>query len=206
VEPETSSEPLVFGVILLGAGRSSRMGTAKLLLPWQNTTVIGHLLFQWRELGAAQIAVVHRPEDVELLAELDRQNLPGQHRIANLQPELGMMHSVQCAARWRGWQSELTSFAIVLGDQPHIRRETLRDLLRFAAAQFGRICQPAHKGEPGHPVLLPRREFAVLRDSTAATLNVFLAAQPQKPAYCEVNDPGLLLDIDTPEDYDRCHS
>ena len=48
------------GVVILGAGASSRMGRPKLLLPWRDTTVIGAILRQWRELGAAQIAVVLR--------------------------------------------------------------------------------------------------------------------------------------------------
>ncbi len=55
-----SSFVIPFGVIILGAGASSRMGTPKLLLPWRDTTIIGHLISQWRELGAAQIAVVLR--------------------------------------------------------------------------------------------------------------------------------------------------
>ena len=65
------------GVIILGAGASSRMGRPKLLLPWGDTTVIGHLIRQWRELGAAQIAVVHRPGRLRKLdAELDRLDFP----------------------------------------------------------------------------------------------------------------------------------
>ena len=41
------------GVVILGAGASSRMGRPKLLLPWRDTTVIGQIIRQWRELGAA---------------------------------------------------------------------------------------------------------------------------------------------------------
>jgi CTP:molybdopterin cytidylyltransferase MocA len=48
------------------------MGKPKLLLPWRGTTVIGHLLSQWQELGAAQIAIVLRVNDSTLKAELDR--------------------------------------------------------------------------------------------------------------------------------------
>ena len=42
------------GVIILGAGASSRMGRPKLLLPWGDTSVIGHLIRQWQALGAAK--------------------------------------------------------------------------------------------------------------------------------------------------------
>ena len=50
-----------FGVVILGAGASTRMGRPKLLLPWGDTSIIGHLLGQWRGLGARPIAVVCRP-------------------------------------------------------------------------------------------------------------------------------------------------
>ena len=48
------------GVVILAAGASSRMGRPKLLLPWSGTTVIGHLLNQWRALGASPITKIGR--------------------------------------------------------------------------------------------------------------------------------------------------
>src|SRR3989442_11142538 len=53
-----ASQTLSFGVIILAAGASSRMGQPKLLLPWGNTSILGHLIAQWRGVGAEQIAVV----------------------------------------------------------------------------------------------------------------------------------------------------
>ena len=94
----------MLGVVILGAGASSRMGRPKLLLPWRDTTVIGAILRQWRELGAAQIAVVHRPDDAALAAELDRLDFPAHDRIENPQPERGMFSSIVCAANWPGWR------------------------------------------------------------------------------------------------------
>ncbi len=113
-------------VVILGAGASARMGKPKLLLPWRGTTVIGRILEQWRELGAAQIGIVMRPNDAALKAELDRLCFPKQDRIENPQPERGMFSSIVCAANWNGWQKEINSWAIVLGDQPHLQTETLR--------------------------------------------------------------------------------
>ena len=51
------------GVVILAAGRSARMGRPKLLLPWGETSVLGHLIKQWQALGARQIAVVCAPGD-----------------------------------------------------------------------------------------------------------------------------------------------
>jgi molybdenum cofactor cytidylyltransferase len=189
------------GVIILAAGRSARMGRPKLLLPWNQTSVLGHLIEQWRTLEAEQIAVVCAPGDVAVRAELDRLSFAQENRIGNPAPERGMFSSIQCAAQWPGWQASLTHWAIVLGDQPHLQPNTLRRMLDSSAAHPARVCQPARRGHGRHPVLVPQRQFQQLAASTAATLKEFLAATPQGIALCEVDDPGLEVDIDRPEDY-----
>jgi molybdenum cofactor cytidylyltransferase len=199
----TTERRPAFGVIILGAGASSRMGSPKLLLPWRDTTVIGAILRQWRELGARQIAVVHRPNDAALAAELDRLDFPAQSRIENLQPERGMFSSIVCAANWPGWKPEITSWAIVLGDQPHLNSSTLRQLLAFHPMHANAICQPEFDGHTRHPVILPRAAFAELKYTQAATLKEFLKLTPLPRVQCSMTDAGLSLDMDTPEDYKR---
>src|SRR5712691_801668 len=98
---------LHFGVVVLAAGRSSRMGRPKLLLPWGRNTILGHLIDQWRALGAGQIAIVHAVADEALEREFDRLEFPGSDRIVNPQPERGMFSSIQCAGGWRGWRAGL---------------------------------------------------------------------------------------------------
>jgi molybdenum cofactor cytidylyltransferase len=199
MSPEKSQSSL--GVIILGAGASSRMGRPKLLLPWGGTSVIGHLLGEWRALDARQIAVVCRPDDEALRVELDRLGFPRSDRIENPQPERGMFSSIRCAADWTGWRRELTAWAIVLGDQPHLRRDTLRTVLDFQAVHPGSVCQPEFADRACHPVLLPRQAFTELRQTPAGTLNVFLKQTSCRLVKCPIEDPGLLLDLDTPEDY-----
>ncbi|HUC83992.1 MAG TPA: nucleotidyltransferase family protein [Candidatus Acidoferrales bacterium] len=208
MEPRPSSRrpgavSLPLGAVILGAGTSSRMGRPKLLLPWHNTTVIGHLIGQWQALAAAQIAVVHRPNDLALAAELDRLRFPRADRIENPQPERGMFSSVVCAANWPGWNPGLSAWAIVLGDQPHLRPETLRKLLEFHAPNPAAVCQPAFDGQPKHPVILPPGAFCQLRTSQAGSLKEFLKQIPCPSVQYSADDPGLLLDMDTPEDYKR---
>jgi CTP:molybdopterin cytidylyltransferase MocA len=171
------------------------------LLPWRGSTVIGHLLAQWRELGAAQITVVLRAGDTALAAELERLQFPTSDRIANPQPERGMFSSVVCAANWTGWRAEICRWAVVLGDQPHLQTETLRGLLEFSAQHPAAICQPALGGRPGHPVVLPAGALAELRYFPAATLKEFLKLTDRPRLAHDVADPGLLADLDTPADY-----
>jgi molybdenum cofactor cytidylyltransferase len=191
------------GVVILAAGRSARMGKPKLLLPWGGTSVLGHLICQWQVLRASQIAVVCAPANVALQAELDRLGFPLENRVYNPAPERGMFSSIQCAARWPGWPAVLTHWAIVLGDQPHLQRRTLRRVLDFGAMHPAKVCQPARRGHGRHPVLLPKSVFRQLAGSTARTLKGFLAVRVRRIALCELDDPGLDLDIDWPEDYER---
>jgi molybdenum cofactor cytidylyltransferase len=189
------------GVVILAAGASSRMGRPKLLLPWRETSVIGQIINQWRELGAAQIVIVQRPGDAALTAELNRLGFPQTDRVVNPQPERGMFSSIMCAANWNGWKTGIESHAIALGDQPHLRRETLRALLAFHGEHPQAVCQPVFNGHGRHPVLLPRAVFESLKNTRAETLKDFLKLIPASPVQCSVDDTGLSLDLDTPEDY-----
>ena len=179
------------------------MGKPKLLLPWGGTSVLGHLIEQWRALRAKQIAVVCAPGNPAIPAELDRLRFPARDRIINPAPQRGMFSSIQCAAQWPEWQAGITHWAMVLGDQPHLQRQTLRRVLDFSAAHPARVSQPARRGHGRHPVLLPKSVFRQLAASTAATLKAFLTARRRQVALCELDDPGLELDIDRPEDYEK---
>jgi len=192
-----------FGAVILAAGASSRMGKPKLVLPWRKTSVLGHLIELWQLAGVQQIVVVHAVGDQAIGAELDRLNFPVADRIMNPQPERGMLSSIQCAAAWEGWNSVLTHWIVVLGDQPHLRRETLGELIAFAISRPDKICQPSRRGRPRHPVVLPKVIFERLKDSREETLKQFLRNNASAVALRELDDPGLDLDLDTPADYEK---
>lgn len=194
-------ESLSLGALILGAGRSRRMGTPKLLLPWGRTSILGHLILQCRTLFAAQVAIVIAKEAVELRRELDLLGFSLETRIVNDAPERGMYSSIQCAARWCGWSESLTHWVILLGDQPHLQLATLRQLIDFAAQHSEKVCQPRRAARWYHPVVLPKAIFCQLRSSNANTLREFL--QGCERAGFECRDPGLDRDIDTPEDYQK---
>jgi molybdenum cofactor cytidylyltransferase len=196
-----SENAFSLGVVILAAGRSVRMGRPKLLLPWAGTSILGHLLDHWRRLRATQIAVVCAPANPDVLAELARLNLPTGDIIKNPDPDQGMFSSIKCAANWQRWNATLTHWALVLGDQPHLRQSTLQAALDLAAAQPQKVVQPARAGHRRHPVLLPRSEFIRLAKSSDSNLNQFLHGC--SITVFESDDPGLDLDIDRPEDYEK---
>src|ERR1700692_1267042 len=96
------------GVVILAAGSSSRIRRSKVLLPWEETTVIGHLVAMWKGLPTDQVTVVCSGRDGSVAAELERLKFPHACRIVNPDPARGMFSSVQCAANWTGWNAGLT--------------------------------------------------------------------------------------------------
>ena len=197
------SKSFSLGVVILAAGASSRMGRPKMLLPWGGTSVLGHLTSTWDRLAAKQIAVVVCAGVKEVHMELDRIQFPSGNRILNPTPELGMFSSIRVAAQWTGWKDSVTNWSIVLGDQPHLTDTTLRKIIEHAEKHSSEICQPSRLGRPRHPVVLPRAVFQSLADSKAETLKQFLQSYGTGAALCEMDDPGLDFDIDSPADYEQ---
>ena len=202
MDVESSRQGCRFGVVLLAAGASRRMGRPKLLLPWGGTTVLEHLITQWRELGAAQIAVVTPPDHGAMREALEPWLARGIHAVMNPDPDRGMFSSIQCASAWDGWRPELTHWLISLGDQPHLLPLTLRQLVAAGCHDPDRIVQPSRAGRGRHPVWMPRRIFRELSDSSAANLKMFLAGHSEDRRLVAMADTGLDLDMDYPDDYE----
>jgi molybdenum cofactor cytidylyltransferase len=197
------SGPFSLAAVILAAGRSSRMGRPKLLLPWGETSVLGHLVRQWKELGASQVAVVCATDDGSLHAEMERLDFPAENRIYNASPDTGMFGSIQCAARFPNWNTEVTHWAVVLGDQPHLRADALHRLLEFSKGQPRKISQPSRSRRGRHPVILPRAFFSQLGVSAAETFKEFLSGREEQVARLEMNDAAFDLDLDFPADYEE---
>ena len=200
---EGGNKRFAAGVVILAAGASRRMGEPKLLLPWGKTSVLGHLLQQWKTLQTSQIAIVCAAGALPMIAELDRLGLPPENRIFNASPEAGMFSSVQCAAAWPGWTADLTHWLITLGDQPHLNPATLRELLEFGARKLDKICQPMRGERRKHPVLFPKRFFHELANTSVGDLKMFLVEHAKDLSGFESDDAGLDFDMDTREDYER---
>jgi molybdenum cofactor cytidylyltransferase len=195
--------PVAFGIVILAAGASTRMGRCKLLLPWGEKTIVTHLLDLWRSLGAAQIAPVIDPSNQLLRKALADSGFSPLDWIENASPQLGMFSSLQAASRWTGWLSTLTHWIICLGDQPHIQISTLRELLDAARKNPTRICQPALHGRAAHPIILPANNFRELAQCNVPNLRAYVRMHEAFRLRLPVEDPGVFEDLNTPEDYAR---
>jgi molybdenum cofactor cytidylyltransferase len=201
--PESNRSEVVrpFGVVLLAAGFSRRMGAPKALLPWGDGCVIHAHLESWRAADASQIGVVVRPDDTDLRRRFVEE--PDVLEIPNPRAERGMMSSVQTAAAWPFWPAHLTHFALVLVDQPHVSPRTLIALLGAAREFPERICQPVFDGRRGHPVILPRVEFLDLATTARGTLRDWMQSRQHMRQFVTSEDVAVVEDFDTPSQYER---
>jgi molybdenum cofactor cytidylyltransferase len=190
-------------VAILAAGESRRMGAPKLCLPWAGTTILGHIISQWREAGAERILVVHAVGESAVTRELDRLQVPAEERVATVAMERGMMGSVVTAAARAGEDSGLTHLIIALGDQPQVRAETMRAVVEACGKWPGHVIRVVHEGKTGHPLALPAYVLAELGATPTETLREFLRLKEMPVCDLTIEDSGVLLDVDTPADYSR---
>ena len=192
---------LIYGALILAGGRSERMKRPKLLLPWKDTTIIGHLIRIYGTLQIAQLAVVHYAGDSALKVELDRLAISENEQIPNPESTPEMFSSVVTGIRWTGWQADLTHLVIVLGDQPQIARSTVARLLDFSREHPEHICQPSAAGRRGHPVILPRWLAESVAGGSYRHLKEALGEYADRVKLLPIGDTSVTTDIDTPAEY-----
>lgn len=191
------------------AGQSRRMGTAKLLLPWGDGTVIDRTIRGWRQSCVRDVIVVVSPEN-EPLAEKCRR--AGAVVVVPPSPPADMKTSLQHGIRFAIEQSgreKPDCFLVAPADMPWIEPAVIDRLVAEFAAEFaaafaaGRaaIVAPKHEGRRGHPILLawPLAD-ELLRLGEHETLKTLVQRHRVHEVECNAS---ILGDLDTPEDYQQ---
>jgi molybdenum cofactor cytidylyltransferase len=187
--------------ILLAAGESRRMGfprirrTPKPLLEWQGNTLIGYQIAQLHEAGVDDVIAVlgHRAEDVLPLV-----TGAGARAVVNESYREGRASSLRAGAA----AAEGADTVVVLSvDQPRPAAVTRRLLSEHASG----ITVPTHGGRRGHPVVLDGAFLPELREVSEATqgLRAVIARHAAEVREVPFDTQDVLLDINTPEDYER---
>jgi CTP:molybdopterin cytidylyltransferase MocA len=182
-----------FGAVVLAAGFSSRMGNFKPLMQLNGKSMLTHCVSLFHDAGVERVVVVtgHRCEEVmPPVEEL------GALSVYNSDYAEGMFGSI-CSAlpHFAG----VDGFFILPVDIPLIRRATL-DLLvsRFNGDS---VVYPRFADERGHPPLIPASFIsAILEHDGFGGLQTLLETLPGTDV--PVWDKGILMDADTPADYD----
>jgi molybdenum cofactor cytidylyltransferase len=192
---KTTTQVTGVGCIVLAAGSGSRFGSDKRIARYGASTLLEYTLRNIAPSFNKRILVL-RPGD-ELLA---RRFAADWDVVFAPDADKGMGHSLAAAMeRTGGW----TGAVVALADMPSIRPSTyeiVRDMLTSADA----LIVPHYGDQRGNPVGIGQAYFAELArlegDQGARTLLLEHAASVVK---LDVDDPGILRDIDTPEALDR---
>lgn len=192
---------MVAGVILT-AGRSSRMGRTKALLRHvpSGHTFVGHLIRIARSAGLDPILVVGRVGEHSLAAEVERS---GAVLILNHRADEGQLSSIQ-AGLTAAEAAGAGAIMVLPVDVPLLSTAVLASLLKAVGTSHAAIARAAYRGRHGHPVLFTSAVFDELRAADPAVgARAVVRADPSRVMDVEVDDPGVIFDVDTPEDYRR---
>lgn len=185
--------------VVLAAGFSRRMGSFKPLLPFGASTVIERVIATIRGAGVEAIRFVVGWNADSLTPVLDRCAVSW---IRNERFADGMYASVQAGVR--SLPADVAAFFLMPGDMPLVRHGTLVRLSAEWDAQPGGILYPCHHGRRGHPPLISTQFVpAILREAPPGGLRELLGRHATDARHIEVADPGILADLDTPEEYRR---
>lgn len=189
--PEKKSKPVG---ILLAAGKSQRFGSNKLLHPVNNHASM--LLASLDNLSSVvdEVFVVINPELESYRCKLERE---GVTLVINQCAEQGMARSIACGVRA---SEDAAGWLIALADMPYIKSATIESLLAHFTAGKG-IIVPEYKNRKGHPVIFSSDYKAQLLNLTGDTggRNI-IRHHPQCVEAVEIDDPGVLKDIDCKND------
>ncbi len=187
------------GAVVLAAGRSSRMGRSKPLAELDGRTLLDRALGALRSAGVRPIVVVlgDRADEVRRGADLR-----GTTVVVNPVYRDGMSTSLRAGIA--AMPGDVHRVLVVLGDQPFVSPATLRALATRAEAGDGSIFRPTFRGVWGNPVLFDVR-LAPELDGVEGDVGcrALFPRHASEIREVEVDDPGILVDIDTPEELDR---
>jgi len=192
------SESGRFEAIVLAAGLGTRFGGGKLLAPFRGKPLIAWALNAAFESPAFS-AVVAIGDDAALETAIRRLDSDTDLRVVRVaDPTRGMGTSLAAAAR--AVRADIDGVFVFLGDMPRVGPAVAPALIRALCGRNG-IAAPVHAGQRGHPVLFGGDWIPALQDLDGDVGAQALIRQAgDRLRLVETDDPGVLFDIDRPED------
>ncbi|MCE1237295.1 MAG: NTP transferase domain-containing protein [Hyphomicrobiales bacterium] len=193
-----SSDRSGVAAVVLAAGRSTRMGSAKPLLPFGGRTVVEHVVatLDAAGLGPIHVVVGHGGDAIA-------RALAGTRAVVvdNPDHDRGMYSSLRAGVA--SLPEAIEGTLLLPCDVPAVRATTFARIADTGIA-CGRAVLPTFRGERGHPPFLPKAVFAeILTGDGEGGLRALLARRAGEAREVAVFDRACLLDIDHPADYAR---
>ena len=194
-----SRVPLVTGIVL-AAGKSSRMGRPKQLLPFRGRTILECVVDNALASSLQQVIVVlgYHADVVEPL-------MRGRDVTVVVNPSFENGQSSSLKTGLKAVTDEADAVLFLLGDQPLVSPETINRILSaYETSPASPIVLPVFEDTRGNPVLFSRETFSRMEslsgDSGARSL---LQEYIGKILLVQIDSPCIHIDLDTEEDYRR---
>lgn len=185
--------------IVLSAGESSRMGSPKALLPIDGKTFIEAIVASLKKTRVDKIIVVLGHNGEELRPKVESL---GVTVVMNPDYKKGQLSSLIAAVR--SIESAPAAILIHLVDHPYINPSLVDKMIDRFYESNKLIVVPTYKGKRGHPVLLSAKLFPEL---LAAPLDqgakAVVRTHSKDTLELDTDDEGILIDIDTPDEYQK---
>ena len=186
----------MIGAIILAAGRSTRMGSNKLLEDLNGKPLVRHVAEAALASNARPIIVVTGNQHERVSAALEGLDLAFIHNV-NFADGLSSSLKAGVAAL----PDKVTAVIVLLGDMPLIPSAAIDQVIEaFQASPDKRAAVPVHAGEWGNPVLLSRAifdEVATLQGDSGA--RKLLQGRVRDVLEVSISSEAVLIDLDTPE-------
>lgn len=183
--------------VVPAAGASSRMGTPKALLDVGGRSFVASAVASLLAGGCDPVVVVVGPGHHEAAR---RAREAGAQVMVNDDPGEGPITSVRIALS--ALAPSVEAIALLPVDHPTVAPSTVAALVHALRDSRAPLAIPVFLGRRGHPTLFARELFPALLDPTliGGARGVVHARLPEA-ALVEVEDPGVVADVDTPEVY-----
>jgi molybdenum cofactor cytidylyltransferase len=190
--------------VVLSAGDSSRMGSPKALLPDPDgVPFIVRIVSSMRKAGLSDLVVVtgkHHDAIVEVLARSPEH--VAALVVRNPDPARGQLSSLWTAMD--ACPPDTEAVVMTLVDVPMLAPSTIAHVVETWRRTRAPIVRPAFGTRRGHPVIFDRAVFDELRRAPVELgARAVVSAHYQEVVNVPVEDPGCVVDIDTPDEYRR---
>jgi molybdenum cofactor cytidylyltransferase len=186
------------GAVILAAGAASRIGKAKMLLPYKDKTILEHIVLEVQALNPTCICLVTGKYSNQIKSTID---LPGVAVLDFPDWELGMAASIKFGLQWVLTKiPDVDAILFVVSDQPFIEKQVLFKMINAFQESGKGIVAAKYQAQNGTPVIFHRQYFEKILELQGDKGAKKIVDQ-HLDDLVTIDFPLGVLDVDTEEDY-----